>query len=519
MATNNSRFLAINANTPYDLGGWQVRILDYKDMTSVVSICNQFDSFQFTEQLNDPGTGSITIDTDNPWWDLRLNNGLLSRTVLDHEYVFELWENGHPRFAFLGQTVTNTIIGDDETHKTTISGPGIAQTLTWACIMRPGWPKAPPIVSRSAAGKPIPRSHSYQDTKPAFLWQFPQAWTSMRMWTTVFAAAQRRGLLRFVKPQFSGIYDTARQKWKYVKTLQTIVDQHGYQPQELNENLLDFLNECTGQDYTKYFGQRSEWIMKPGFKLICQPIIGTDKSATVRWFAGQILSNERTRDRESIFNRVTAVDVDGIESIQTDAASINNWNLREQRNETNKNITDPTLRNDLALRYIQQFNDEKSQWTIKVPYDEPRRQPFVHFNVGDWVMIANASDNTQLGRYRVKAISVSLAVDQSVPDLELTLQSIIDTKTDQLQKQITEIVNAPRNFSLHEIKDIAIPAAPSVDSALTYNPATGKWEATPISDMGGGSTHVYIQDSDPAATTPNTVTTGDFWVDTSVSGG
>ena len=39
MATSNSRFLAINAATPYAEQGYQVRILDYKELAELVASC------------------------------------------------------------------------------------------------------------------------------------------------------------------------------------------------------------------------------------------------------------------------------------------------------------------------------------------------------------------------------------------------------------------------------------------------------------------------------------------------
>ena len=45
----------------------------------------------------------------------------------------------------------------------------------------------------------------------------------------------------------------------------------------------------------------------------------------------------------AIANRITAQDVYGGESNRQDKTSIANWNLREQWNTTNKNVTDDTL--------------------------------------------------------------------------------------------------------------------------------------------------------------------------------
>lgn len=516
MTANDSKFLAVTTPPPNINTGWSIRILDYKDMSTTVAICNEFAAFQFTQQLNDPGTGSVTFDTDSPWWNQTLNNGLSARTLLDNEYVLEAVECGTPRFAWLAQTVENSPVSADETATTTISGPGTAQCLAWACIQRPGWPKTPPVVGTTPAGYPLHRATSYQDTLPALIWQFPTTWPTMRMWTTVFQAAQRRGLIPFMKPQFSGILDTERKKWVYVKTQQNIVDLHGFQPQELNENLLEFLNDCTGQDNTVWFGQRLEWLMGVGFKLRVMTKIGSDKSATVRFFAGQMISNDRTRDREQIFNRITAVDVEGGESIRTNTASVTKWNLREQRNETNKNVTDPTLRNDLADRYLLQSQDEKSQWSIKIPGDDVGRVPFTDFVVGDTVMVDDTSAAGGLAQYRVKAISISITADQQVPDVELTLQSVIDAKLDDIQKQITKLINNPRNFNLDKLKDIDIPEKPTVSSALVYNPKTNKWVAQPVSEFGssgsGGGGHVYIGPTDPALAPGTTVAIGDFWL-------
>lgn len=515
--TVNSRFLPVAAKQPSLNSGFQIRVLDYKDMTSLVAIMPEFTAFSFSQELCAPGTGSVTLDTDSPWWSLTMDNGLSHFALRDREYVFEIWENGLRRFAFLGQVVEQQIIGDDETHTTTISGPGLGQVLTWACIQRPGWPKKVPIVKyedilvgTTTKQIPVYRDVSSNDNLPAFGWRFPVKWTTMRMWFTVFKAAQRRGLLPFVTPLFDGIQDSNKQDWQYVRTLQTIVDDHGYQPETPEENLLDFLNDCTGQDYTKWFAQRLEWMMYPGFRLDVRRRIGVDRSKSVYFFTGQIINDTRTRDREEIYNRITAVDVDGNESIATSAASIATWNIREQRNDTNKNITDKTLRNELAKRYLSQSKNEKSEWSIQVPYDLPGRIPFRHFFVGDDISVSDTHVATmnRTQKYRVMAITLSMSSDSTVPEVELTLQSLIDTRLQQLEKRVTQLVNQPRVVELEKLKNIEIPDKPTVKSNLTYNPETRKWVAEPVK----ASPQVFLQAADPAATPANGVKPGDFWV-------
>lgn len=531
----NSRFLTVAQAEPNLNTGWQIRILDYKDMKSLVAIASEFASFSFTQELNGTGTGTITFDEDSPFWSDILDNGTSRRVILNNEYVFEAWENGVARFAWLAQTVTNTVTGEGEARSITIAGPGIAQVLSWAVINRPGWPQKPPLTDtftdNDGKKHPIPRSHSPSDKLPAYLWQFPLKWPTMRMWYTVFTAAQRRGVIRFVSLMFGALKDSGGQDWQWIKTIDELATQNGYQPPELNESLLDFLNDCTGQDYSTWFGQRLEWIMHPGFKLDVRRRIGVDRSKSVRFFSGNILSDERTRDRDAIFNRVIAVDVDGDETIRLDARSVTAWNLREQRNETNKNVTDATLRGQLADRYIKQSKDEKDQWSITIAYDDPGRQPFRNFAVGDDIGVNDAylgSTPTAVAgptKYRVKAITVSLSADQTVPDCELTLQSLLDLQVDVLQKQITQLINNPRIVKIGNIKEISIPTAPKTKSTLVYDPATKKWVAEPVTDSTtdtggtgtggtGGTGRVFMQDTDPALDKGVTVRPGDFWLET-----
>jgi hypothetical protein len=339
------------------------------------------------------------------------------------------------------------------------------------------------------------------------------------MWWTVFQAAKRRGLIRWVVPMFSALKDSNGHLWVAVKTIDEVAEKEGYQPDTPSESLLDFLNDCTGQDYSTWFGQRLEWIMHPGFKLDVRPAIGGSRVNTVRFFQGNILSDSRTRDRETIYNRVIAVDVDGLETNRTDAKSVLQWNLREQRNETNKNVTDTNLKASLADRYILQSKDEKDSWTIAIPYDDPGRMPYRDFVIGDTIGVNVdyfGSTPTAVAAptpYRVMAISISITSDQSVPDCELTLKSVIDLQNDILQKQITQLINNPIVVNLTNVKQvdtISISNAKDGDT-MTYNATTAKWEATAASS--GGSANMFVQSTDPA-TGSSKVSPGDFWLET-----
>ncbi len=529
MTTVNSRYLALgdaeqNINVA---SGFTVHVLDYKNMKTLVAVLSEYQALSFTDQLNDPGIGSITLDEDDPAWGSMLNPNESYRGLLNKEYVFEIWDRDVPRFAFLGEVVENGNVGDDETRSVTISGPGIAAVLKWACILRPGWPTKVPIIYRKKSDAdpkktiPIYRVNSYNDKIPAFLWRFPIRWPSMRMWWTVFKAAQRRGMIRFVTPKFTAFSDSQWQPWVDFTTIDEVAEREGYQPTEPAMNLLDFLADCTGQDYSKWFGQRLEWHMDCGFNLRVQSTIGQDRSDRVRFFQGQVLSAARTRSRENIYNRIVVTDVDGNETNLTDKPSVARWNMREQRNETHKNVVDAKQKAYIGQRLMDQQKNEKDEWSLTIPYDDPGRVPYRHFLLGDTIGVDVAfngwlpKQTTTTTKYRIMAITISVNRDSTVPDVELTLQDVIASKMIEMERQITRLLNEPVNFDLDKIKDttgITIINEDGKRKALVYNPETRKWEPKPLDEIGGKG-QVFVQKDDPAANDAE-ISVGTFWLKT-----
>lgn len=525
--TVNSRFLAIGSGEPNINTGWTIRVLDYKDKKSLIAVMTEFSEFSFTQELNGTGTGSVTLDEDSPWWTDILSNGLSHRAIQNREYIFEAWDNNTPRFAWLGQNVINTPVSEDETRTVTISGPGLAQSLARAKVYRPGWPNKVPVISTttSTADPTVTyknyRESSYNDLLPAFKWRFPTNWSTMRMWYTLFRAAQRRGAIPWVTPMFTALKDSAKHDFLYIKTLETSA-QIGYQPEDPDTSLLDFLNDCTGQDYTVWFGQRLEWIMYPGFKLDVRQHIGTDRSKTVRFFQGNILSDERTRDREEIYTRINVLNNNNLEIIRTDKAGVAAWDIREQWNTAQKTVTNTNILNQIADRMLAQHKDEKDQWSIKIPYDDPGRVPYRNFYVGDHIGFnvdyfgSTPTATSAPAAMRVMAITISLSSESTVPDCELTLQSIIESKQVQLQRQVTELSNKAKILELNDLANVDTSGA-TEGSTLVYDPASGTYVSgtSGTSGSGGGGTgRVFMQNVDPATQSGVTVTAGDFWLET-----
>ncbi len=170
--------------------------------------------------------------------------------------------------------------------------------------------------------------------------------------------------------------------------------------------------------------------------------------------------------------------------------------------------------------YLAQNKDEKSQWTVQVPYGEAHRQVFIDYNIGDWVGISTfkPDSSTVVDPYRVMAITVHVA--EGNPTLELTLQSSLDAWQLQLQKQLTKILNEVNVVDLNRVIPDVQPNFKENDYIVSVNPFNPiKWNMTPIAQFGvsggtgtgdGGGLRMFIQSADPgSAARP-----GDFWLQT-----
>lgn len=512
MTAPNSLFFQVLEPAPLANVGWEVRVLDRNDFETPVAVVPDYVALRVGLQLSAPGAGSITIDLDSPFWNTTLADDQPARALLEYEYLWEAWEDGILRFQWLGRVVEEKIVDDSEANTATISGPGAGEILRFAVILPPGFPLPPadPTSLNSAV--------SSSNNTPAFGWEFPPTWPGMRMWYTLWQAAQSRGTITWIKPLFTATHDSGGQAWEYVPTTATVAGK-GFRP-KIGQDLLNFLDDCTGQENSNHFATYAEWILWPGGYLDVRKEIGSHREDKVIFWEGGLRQKHRTRTREDIANYIVVTDVYGAFALATDSASQGDWNRREALESQYANVTDPARRDAIAQILLTQRKNERSEWVIRVPYDEAGRRPFIDYHIGDWIGVAtfNKSTASTVDAYRVLAITVSVTPEQTV--VELTLQSILDQR-EKIQQQIEQIVNEVGTGSggvgsgpggLGSLPDVNIPPAPGIGDYLGWDGT--QWTSIPAGGFSSGGSgigfgvRIFIQPTQPAG-----AATGDLWLE------
>lgn len=69
-----------------------------------------------------------------------LPNGQPAHYLLDYEHVWQIFQDGVPRFEFLGETITEQLVDGSEQRIATVTGPGVIAALKWAMAAPPGFP-------------------------------------------------------------------------------------------------------------------------------------------------------------------------------------------------------------------------------------------------------------------------------------------------------------------------------------------------------------------------------------------
>lgn len=131
------------AASPGPGAGWEIFVLSASDYSTVLCEIPETVklSFTFTKQLNDLGSGNVVLSMDDPWWhNTVLSDGNAPEEILDFECVWQIRQDGVPRFEFFGETITEQLVDPTEQRQVTITGPGAISALKWAMCVPHGFP-------------------------------------------------------------------------------------------------------------------------------------------------------------------------------------------------------------------------------------------------------------------------------------------------------------------------------------------------------------------------------------------
>jgi hypothetical protein len=157
---------------------WDVRVVSAMDVNTVIAYVPRWTSIEFSDQLNDVGSGKITHDFKDPFFaQFEADNG---RSLLTGPYALQILRNSTLVFTFFVEDVQVDRLAGSET--VTISGRGIAAALEWAVVLPEGFSGTTRIGSTTS-------------TRPAFFDRlFPgYAWNARCATTAALTATYTNG--------------------------------------------------------------------------------------------------------------------------------------------------------------------------------------------------------------------------------------------------------------------------------------------------------------------------------------
>lgn len=122
--------------------GWEVKALSATDYHTVLAVIPRMENWQFAKMLNDKGSGTIQVNLDDTIYQSSfiLGDGTTGNNLLDTECIWQFFLNGNLVFDYLGETIQDVLVDPSEQRNSQITGPGTAQTLSWALAMPQGFP-------------------------------------------------------------------------------------------------------------------------------------------------------------------------------------------------------------------------------------------------------------------------------------------------------------------------------------------------------------------------------------------
>lgn len=246
-------------------------------------------------------------------------------------------------------------------------------------------------------------------------------------------AAQKRGTIPYVVPEFTELVDSAGATW-------------------VGKPNVEYSEGITLLQLLKNFGQlqQFDWIMDVNFRLkTYQRVWNADESdPTVQFHkedkivlheGNAQLQREHSRDRGSVGNVIVGKNSSGQYAYMEDAESIEKYQRRELFIEAG-NATDLSALNTVLQSSLAQVAEEKSSWKISVNPDLPGKRVFEDYDVGDWIAIemVNSLGDVKKNVWRVIGIAIQVNAE-GLTTAELTLQSRMELLAERLQQQVASM--------------------------------------------------------------------------------
>lgn len=148
---------------------WDVRVVSAIDVNTVIAYVPRWTSLEFSDQLNDVGSGKITHDFKDPFFaEFESENGY---SLLTGPYALQILRNSTLVFSFFIEDVQVDRLAGAET--VTISGRGIGAALEWAVVLPEG------LSGTTRVGTTTSSNASFFDRKfPGYAWNVRCATTS-----------------------------------------------------------------------------------------------------------------------------------------------------------------------------------------------------------------------------------------------------------------------------------------------------------------------------------------------------
>jgi hypothetical protein len=442
---SNVAYLTVLPPAGLDGVGWAIRVLSERDYSTLIADVPWFAGLGFTVDANAEGGATVTLDSDDPVFTAPLPVDETTR-IVDQEALWQILEDGQVRFEFLAEDVDEDVVPDNGgPRQTVIAGRGTGSVLEWAPVLPEGMP-APTTMARTFNAHP------------------------MAAWFQLFTEAQAEGFLDWVTPTFSATEDSQGVPWGPAQTLTV----------NAGDTLLDLL---------KRWAEVNEltWRMLPGFRLVVHQAGGLHHEDTVVFTQYRSQGEHKRKiTRRELANVVYADSGDNGIAFAEDGDSVLKWRKRAAWLSAG-DADGPSARSMVANASLGLTKDQRLSRTVKIIPDKIGRQPFVDFDVNDWIGLEVPDDDTESGARKVVGLAVDIDQDGAV-NFEATLSSKFEVRAVKLKRLMDKLGGSERSGAgsdtaspipvtkalstaeLAGLADVDL-TSPAVGSLLEYNGA------------------------------------------------